>query len=265
MLEQVRAVKKRAEQLAGMPLIPSRGRGRRRQELRLRPGRLAVLLRGHKVEEVLQRTIVALMGTRTWEVWFNELNIAGGLGGGVAFNRVAVDLGRVTRGDPADKRCLDLFELKDWEGADPPAAAANQLLEYGCLFWALVRRRVSPYQNLREKLQAVRLAVMAPAAYYQRFGCVAEAAAGLFARVHEGLEQVKAGCPELAPLSFMPIPVVLPRTFGKGAFLDCFDRQRASELIGRGQTVNSPLEVLRPDRIPLLRSWVEQALRDAGL
>jgi len=82
------------QELAGVVVVPSSMRGIPRRELTLSAQRLRALLAGRNLEGTLERTLTSLKASDESSVWFNQLNVAGGVGGGNGFNRAAVDLGR---------------------------------------------------------------------------------------------------------------------------------------------------------------------------
>jgi len=56
-LDDLRSIYQEARPLATGPIVASEGRGEPRRELKLGPALLKALLRGHDMEEVLQRTL----------------------------------------------------------------------------------------------------------------------------------------------------------------------------------------------------------------
>jgi hypothetical protein len=79
-------------------VVSSGGRGQFRREISLSPRRLAALLAERNLEVTLEHTLIALKGDELGVKWFNQLNVAAGVGRGSRLNRAAVDLARIDCG-----------------------------------------------------------------------------------------------------------------------------------------------------------------------
>ena len=258
--------------------------GMPRRALNLSVELLKAMLQGRFVEEVLQRTLVSVMpGIGNNPIWFNEFNVAGGLGDGSDYNRVAVDLGRVTaQGDRSNPSLsLDLFELKEWaNNNDTPGKAARQVFWYASLYLSIVLQ----VRGSLDKLKAVRLAAMAPDAYFMLHGYAPPKCLGtrvltslhvlgqlrvrnqFFDGFHEALENLKREYRELRRVTFQAPAVVLPPSLDRQAFLDCFNRRRMiRDYIDKGQSAPDPREVLAHGSEQRLRQWLSEALDNSNL
>jgi hypothetical protein len=244
-------------------IVPSTMRGVLRQELRLSPPRLVALLAHRDLEVTLERTLVALANRNEQEAWFNQLNVAGGVGGGNAFNRVAVDLGQVTLADRALR--LHFKELKAWNASDPPRAAIEEVFSYGALFSVLRHAGIAPYDEQPwPDVLSTRLHLIAPAEYFVRHGGVGAARQTLLDAEAE-LAALREVYPELAGVSFGLSPIVLPNRVRADYFVRCFDSSAVDALLQDGAKAASALDVLRPDKVEELTAWLRDGLLTANL
>ncbi len=244
------------QEAAGAVVVASSMRGIRRRELALSSQRLRALLTGRNLEVTLERTLAALKSR-----WFNQLNAAGGVGGGNGFNRAAVDLGRFYVG--AGLRCVALKELKSWTATDTPREAVEEVFAYCAWLLALRRRGVSPYERDAWALDRVQLHVIAPEEYFRSHGGVATACEVL-RHAEVELAALRVTRPELSGVAVAPAPIVLARRFGEDDFVRCFDTDAVNCLLRSGRSAASALEVLRPEAIPALGEWLHDALAQAG-
>ena len=255
--EQLRRIYEDARLLARQPIVASGGRGDFRfpdtkdRKTELSVELLAAFLQGHRIETVLQRTIVEIMHERPHACWFNEFNVAAGCaGGGNAYNRHAVDLGRVSPVDPMLKRYdLDLFELKQWRNdLENPEFAARELFTVFAAYWHLVLRGEDPYVDARNQVNCVRLAVMAPASYFRSHGAALDRLAAPLNRLlllfHQSLNRLKQLYGELCPVEFHPHAVVLSDELAEEDFRDFFDQERIHEHIREDRPCDCPTNVL---------------------
>lgn len=243
----------------GSAISRSTGRGRARRAMRLSAARLSALLGERNLEVTLERTLVALMADGESAGWCNQLNIAAGVGGGVHFNRVAVDLCRL----PCATFGTDVVafaELKAWTSTDTPQAAAAELFRYAAWLSLLRSRGVSPFRDPPWDVdRPVRLYLIAPEAYFRRHGGVASAIAVLRDFETE-LAALKAVHQVLHAVSFAASPVVLSSDIDPPKFLQAFRRDSIERLIAEGLSTSSALAVLEPQAIPTLQQWFADAL-----
>lgn len=243
-------------------IVPSAKRGIPRRELFLSAPRLQALLEGHNLEPSLERSLVSLMTSEESAVWFNQLNVAGGVGGGNGFNRVAVDLGRFTlRGQ---KIGVSFKELKSWASKDTPRTAVEQVFSYFSWFSALQQLSVAPYEQELWKLDWIQLYLIAPENYFLWHGGVASVC-DILRQAEAELAVLRSTHSELERVSFAAMPIVLSRRIGVRTFISCFDQERLKQLIGAESTAASALDVLRPESLPVLREWLHHALVQAGV
>jgi hypothetical protein len=274
-------------------VVASNGRGAIRREPRLSVERMQALLQGRDIEVTLERTIIAVLKDGDTHAWGNQFNVAGGVGGGNAYNRTAVDLVRLG-GDLQNLVVLDLIELKEWNSPDEVPAVAEQIYTYFCMFWALALRQVEPYRGWAELLEQVRLWVMAPKSFFEptprrlptttgsellkRLGeskglpplqstlpPAQDTPGGRFAQLHDNLEALKQDRPELAKVAFQQNEIVLGSAFSRNQFLACFDRDRLEGLVRSWAPAGSPPEVVFEGQRDALARWVNEALARAGL
>ena len=293
-LETLREIYKEARRVARLPVVLSKGRGVPRfpdtseRKTHLSAKLLIAFDRTHDVEAVLQRTIVEVMHEPRDVGWFNEFNVAGGWGGGgTEHNRHAVDLGRIIpieqlhiKDDEILSRYkLDLFELKRWDNkSDSPYYAACEIFTCFAAFWSLVLRRdVSPYEETLNSNVGVRLAVIAPAQYFQYWGYDTERrweppkhkvdlrdnwlydGNRIFVQFYDALNLLKSEFPELMRVTFHPHAVVL-KDIDKEEFVDdLFDW----ESICQHHSADTPRVALKQGAADLLKKWVTDALQDA--
>lgn len=246
---------------ASAVVVRSTRRGIPRRELTLSPRRLRALLAGRDLEVTLERTLVSLKAGDESAVWFNQMNIAGGLGGGNGFNRAAVDLGRFCVWD--GKLWVAFKELKSWTAKDTPREAVEELFAYCCWLLALRGRGVSPYNHQAWAIDGIRLHLMAPEKYFVRHGGAA-AASSVLRQAEAELAALRTTHPELSGVSLAPAPIVLPGRLGEGAFVRCFDPNAINRLLAAGRAAASAAEVLRPEAIPAIGEWLRDALVQAG-
>lgn len=244
-------------------VVSSAGRGLIRRETSLSPQRLAALRSGRNLEVTLERTLIALKTSGAGEVWFNQLNVAGGVGGGSGFNRAAVDLGRICRHQNLLR--MQLNELKGWTANDGPAAAVEELFEYAAWLALLRARGQLPYSTGHwPKIVKIELQLIAPAEYFERHGGVLLAQSTL-ERAESELNELRAEHAALTHISFTPMPIVLPARIGAPQFVRCFDGSGIEERVSHRSTAPSALDVLQPGKADELRKWLDDALSDANL
>jgi hypothetical protein len=250
------------EQAASAVIVPSTMRGIPRRRLALSPRRLRALLAGRDLEVSLERTLISLKAADKSMVWFNQFNVAGGVGGGNGFNRAAVDLGRFSV--LGGKLRVEPKELKAWTSNDSPREAVEELFAYCCWLLALHRRGVSPYEHeVWKKLDGIRLHLIAPEPYFTRHRGVATACSVL-RQAEAELAALRSVHPELSGVTLAPVPIVLPGRLGPVAFVRCFDPDAANRLVAAGKSAASALEVLHPEAVPTLGEWFHEALVQAG-
>jgi hypothetical protein len=245
----------------GVIVVPSTMRGIPRRELTLSPQRLRALLAGRHLEVTLERTLVSLKAGDESEIWFNQLNIAGGVGGGNAFNRAAVDLGRFSVRD--GKLWMAFKELKSWTAKDTPREAVEELFAYCCWLLALRGRGVSPYNDAIWTLDGIQLHLMAPERYFVSHAGVT-AACRVLRQAEAELAALRPTHPELSGVSLAPAPIVLPGRLGEEGFVRCFNPDAINRLLTTGMAAASASEVLRLEAIPALGEWLRDALVQAS-
>lgn len=245
-------------------IILGDGRGELRRELCISSDRLRALRRRVRLEETLERTIVAVMPESRW---FNQFNPGAGIGGTHVNIRKAADILRV--GSAGDGLLLDFFELKEWQNPkNSPEAAALEVFEYAAWWLLLYQRRVAPYDAWRvlQSSPRVRLWLLAPEAYFEQYGGIArtEALLAQLQRAAVSIADDPLFC-DVRAIEFQPSPVVLEKTVTRTGFPEFFDPISVDGLIGCDRSAKSPLELIRPDRLGELRSWIKGAFRRVGL
>jgi hypothetical protein len=245
----------------GAMVVPSSMRGIPRRELALSPERLRALLAGRDLEVTLERTLVSLKARDGSAVWFNQLNVSGGVGGGNGFNRAAVDLGRFSVRN--GKISVASKELKSWKSKDTPREAVEELFVYCGWLLALRQRGVSPYKQDVWKVDGIQLHLIAPEKYFLWHGGMT-AVCGVLRQAEAELAALRATHPELSGVSLSPAPIVLPGRLHEGSFVRCFDADAVNRLIAAGRSAVSASEVLCPEAIPTLGEWLQDALVQAG-
>ncbi|MBP7148613.1 MAG: hypothetical protein KBD01_13820 [Acidobacteria bacterium] len=226
------------------------GRGQFRQELVLTTARVAALHRGQRLEEVLERLIVAVMSEREVQAnvcWWNQLAVTAGVI--QTGNRVAADLGR--RIDDAGRVEIDVVELKAWNAHDTAQELIEQVLWYGYALAYLRKQSVPPYQELANL--HVRLAMMAPAAYFEA-DRRAQDLVRLIPGMQESIERARKRYPELAMLSMCDRLIVLDGRMEAARFVGCF-----GEVAGEVKNV-----VTKKQDLQSLRDWIADAFGQAG-
>jgi hypothetical protein len=247
----------------GADVVPTERRGRRRRELTLSCERLRALQDGERLEETLERTLMSLIAGEAlpWE-WFNQLNIAAGVGGGTRLNRAAVDLARFSmRGGVS---WAGFKELKSWTSNVPLRDAIEQLFRYCGWFLALQRRGIRPYDREGWRFGGIQLHLLAPEIYFRNYGGIPIVRDAL-RRAEGELAVLRDTHPELRGVSLAQTPIVLPGRLGADEFIRCFDPDAVRRLLAAGRGAASALDVLRPDAVPELRRWLEDALVEAGV
>jgi len=231
------------------------GRGLLRCEIPVSVQRMKNIDR--KVEETLQRTIMSLLGIGTPVCWFNEFAVCAGVIGGP---RKSVDLVHVS----VDRSNWDFIELKEWAAEDEPEAVAEQIQNYFFALSSLVERAVSPYERCRPR--SVRLWIMAPQAHFNRYGGT-EIYEYRIKDIALAMEPLMKSRKEMLPVSFCSTPLVLDATISKKDFVGMFDKDRMNALIEKKQAAKTPLEILLPKGVELLRSWITIAVKplDKGM
>lgn len=121
---------------------------------------------GKNREVTLERVIVSAMHGYQDEEWYNQFNVASGIGGPNSDRKTSID---IIRFDPKNKGWT-FIELKDWKAKDSPLRVLYEIILYGILFSQIRRYSVElRLHNEVQEIKNVRLAAMAPHTWHEQF------------------------------------------------------------------------------------------------